>query len=521
MRINLRLLLLIGSVALQVSSFGQSLRKIERRALQAYQHADYSVALNHFDLLFKRVEKVSNLYKAGNAAFEIKDYHSAIGYFQRIPFSDRIDEYALTDFKLALAYKLLGEYDRAITHFQRYLNMNTDSSVINASAELEHCFWAREMLLSPVKIKIRNAGLKVNTTEDDLSPFLYAEKLYYTTTSEKGRKLLTQISGYMADTFDGYPNNTEVPINDVALSADGQLMFYSQCDPNAGKCELFIRRKNYEGQWNAPRKLPHSINDRNFTAQQPSIGYDRTLKKYVLYFVSERPGDKGGLDIWASVFEDENNFGDPFPLPFNTPGNDITPYFHQASQTLFFSTDGLPGFGGYDVFKVTKTGKDTWSKVVNLGNPLNSPYDECYYTFHSRTRQALFSSNRPGGVNDGRQRGLPSYDIYYAEVFIELKPHLLRATDSVELCRSTVTIEEILTGQTQQVKMPANCEGSSILLDLERIYRITIEAEGYLPVTLDLNTLGVHQSILFEPVVKTLPEDKAAIIEPAKGYSTP
>ena len=493
----------------------QSLQRLHKKALRAYEANDLGRALAYTDAILKEKEDASLLFRAGLAAFDARDYRSAISYLRRIPFGERQGDLAYTDYFLAMSYKGFGEYDRAIAQLERFQRTNPQASEeLKVADEMAHCRWAREQLYFPVKIKIRNAGLMVNTAEDDLSPLMYADKLYYSSKNGNASRLYSRITGFYSKPARENPKSLQGSVENIALTADARVMFFNVCDTETGNCTLYSREKTFEGNWDRPKKLPRHINLSGYSAKQPGVGYDRTLKRNVLYFVSDRPGGKGGQDIWASVMNRDGTFGEPFPLPFNTEKDEITPYFHQASQTLFFSSNGLKGFGGFDVFKSKKLTTEAWTEPVNLGNPLNSSFDECYFTFHTSTKQAFFSSNRPGGVNNGSKRGLPSFDIYEALIFVELKPRLLDATYNYEICKATVVMEELITGELKSYQLPGNCEDVAIPLDLERIYTITIEVDDHLPVTIHLNTLGVNFTKLFEPEVKVKPDDAAYLSSP-------
>lgn len=506
----IRLMMVVALGCMGLGMQAQSLQRLHKKAMRAYEANDLEQALAYTDAILKQKEDVSLLFRAGVAALDARDYRAAISYFKRIPFGAREGELAYTDYFLAMAYKGFGEYDRAIAQLDRFRKTHPEASEeLNVASELADCQWARERLYFPVKIKIRNAGLAVNTAHDDLSPLMYADKLYYSTKSGSAARLYSRIKGFSAQPARENPEISTGAVEAMALTADAQLMFFNICDEESGICTLYSREKNYEGEWGNQKKLPRHINLSRYTAKQPTVGYDRTLKRNVLYFVSDRPGGKGGLDIWASVIERDGTYGEPFPLPFNTEKDDITPYFHQASQTMFFSSNGLTGFGGFDVFKSKKLTAEAWTEPLNLGNPLNSSFDECYFTFHTSTKQAFFSSNRPGGVNDGSRRGLPSFDIYEVQVFVELKPRLLDAVYNYEICKATVVMEELITGELKTYRLQGNCDEVAIPLDLERIYTITFEVDDHLPVTIQLNTLGVNFTKLFEPEVKVQPDDAA------------
>jgi len=100
------------------------------------------------------------------------------------------------------------------------------------------------------------------------------------------------------------------------------------------------------------------------------------------------------LDVWCSTISKDGSFGTPFCLPFNTPMDDITPFFHQPTQPCFLA-QRWPGKGGFDIYRENKTTDGEWEVPENLGDMLNSAYDDTYYSFHTQSQNAYLVSNRP------------------------------------------------------------------------------------------------------------------------------
>jgi hypothetical protein len=104
----------------------------------------------------------------------------------------------------------------------------------------------------------------------------------------------------------------------------------------------------------------------------------------------------GGTDIWFSFFGDDV-FSEPVNLGsiINTPGNEITPFYHTQKQTLYFSSDWHAGFGGFDIFK-SKGALSAWEQPFNMGYPINSPANDMYFTINDVDNDGFFTSNRIG-----------------------------------------------------------------------------------------------------------------------------
>ena len=155
-----------------------------------------------------------------------------------------------------------------------------------------------------------------------------------------------------------------------------------------------------DNEWSTPILLGSGINNPKYTSTQPTVGVESKTQNEVLYFVSDREGTKGGLDIWYSVYNaKKNEFKPPKNLgnKINTFGDEMTPFYDIESHTLFFSSDGWPSIGGFDIFK--SQGELTqFSTPENIGFPVNSSVDDIYYATSKNREGGFFVSNRKGTV---------------------------------------------------------------------------------------------------------------------------
>jgi outer membrane protein OmpA-like peptidoglycan-associated protein len=155
------------------------------------------------------------------------------------------------------------------------------------------------------------------------------------------------------------------------ISADGRHLIFTVCGERG--CDLFESRKT-GNVWAVPKSLGPAINTSSWDAQ-PSLSADG----HELYFVSDRPGGRGGYDIWYSQWLNNGwtkavNLGSSI----NTPFDEISPYIHVNNKTLYLVSNGYPGFGGYDIYMSEKK-ENAWAAPVNLGKPLNDHQDQ--YSF--------------------------------------------------------------------------------------------------------------------------------------------
>jgi len=106
------------------------------------------------------------------------------------------------------------------------------------------------------------------------------------------------------------------------------------------------------------------------------------------------------LDIWYSIWNEEKNlYSSPRNLgsKINTAGDEMTPFYNASKRTLYFSSNGLPGIGGLDIFKAFG-GRNRWENVENIGYPINSSFDDLYYTVSRKEEDGFLVSNRPDSL---------------------------------------------------------------------------------------------------------------------------
>ncbi len=252
-----------------------------------------------------------------------------------------------------------------------------------------------------------------NSRRDDYSPVLGGEesdRLYFSST--RNDALGDELNGvtgmksadiFFAEKDDkgkwskpeaiGTGLNTEFDEGACCLTPDNSQMFLTQCtfDPSSPRYAKIVVSNRADALWGAATDFKLS-NDTLSAFAHPAISPDGEW----LYFVSDMPGGKGGLDIWRTRITSSGAMGvENLGEPINTPGNEMFPTF-RPNGDLYFSSDGHPGMGGLDIF-IAKIGDDNRYHLSHPGYPLNSQGDDFGMTFEGQFNRGFFSSNRGDG----------------------------------------------------------------------------------------------------------------------------
>jgi OmpA-OmpF porin, OOP family len=274
--------------------------------------------------------------------------------------------------------------------------------------------FALEQIQDPTSLILTELPMSVNRYAHQYLPVLTVDQrtLIYT-----ARATETSDENIVFSTFDGQSWSPAQSISDkintrfnegaCTISADGRTMIFTSCDGRQGfgDCDLFMTRKT-GSEWSKPINLGPNINSAYWDSQ-PALSADgRTL-----YFVSTRIGGVGGKDIWVSYRVEDDwlpavNLGPSI----NTSLDESTPYIYADNVTLYFSSNGYPGMGGFDLYRsVRKEGK--WSIPENLGYPLNTHLDEVSLFVTADGRMGYFTKEELGGQGRITSSRLVSYKL--------------------------------------------------------------------------------------------------------------
>ncbi len=180
---------------------------------------------------------------------------------------------------------------------------------------------------------------------------------------------------------------------DLTMSEDGRTAYFTRMDPMDHRITKIYVSRNFNGQWMKPMALDSNVNKKGFRSMNPTLSSDGKT----LYFASNRPGGEGGMDIWYTSINDDGVTSAPQNLGtnINTLEDEISPFYDNTSKSIFFSSEGHIGFGGFDVYVATWNPDTDWfKKAKNMSAPINTSKDDAYYYLDAKTGIAYLSSDR-------------------------------------------------------------------------------------------------------------------------------
>ncbi len=439
---------------------------------------------------------------------DLRNYPIAISSFKRAVAIDP-EFFPNALYNLAHIEHLSGRYNDAKDHYQAFLDQGQGSEkrVRLAVKGIKNCEFALQALLNPVPYNPVNLGKNVNSEYDEYWPSLTAdEKTLVFTVLVTGKKrpdflgISRHEDFYVSKYEDGLwakrenfgpPLNTSQNEGAQSLSVDGKYMFFTACNrkDGYGSCDIYFSSKIAD-QWSIAMNIGTPVNSKYWEAQ-PCLSADGNT----LYFTSNRLGGKGKMDIWKSSWNDKGYWNKPVNLgdTINTSDDEMSPYIHPDNQTLFFSSVGHPGMGGFDLFRVQKHDDGTWDQPENLGYPINTHGDEIGLIVNAKGDKAYFSSDRLS--ESGK-------DIYEFELYIEARPqpvsYMTGKVFDIETGKPLIAKFELIDIKSADVVMEAfsGKDGSFLVcIPTNKDYALNVSKEGFLFFSEHFSLSGIHEAV--------------------------
>jgi outer membrane protein OmpA-like peptidoglycan-associated protein len=483
-------------LVLSASSIAQYDRsKINPKAVDAYNRAMLRTQDDTFDeaiRLFKEAIRIDTNYVDAYLSLagvygDMKDYENSILYYEKAFSLDSNQTFTRNAYAINLAG--LGKFDKALDVVIDLLKRNDLSEKTKKAAEYRKKTYqfavdfAKAHASENYVFAPQNLGDSVNTAESE----------YFPSISIEGDKLIftRRLNGRNEDFFgtirdkNGWrkalplKGGINTPMNEGAqnLSQDGNWLFFTGCyrPDGFGSCDIYMSYLTDNG-WSEPFNLGGNINTDQWESE-PSISPD----KRDIYFASRRPGGYGGSDIYVSHLLPNGTWSKAQNLgpDINTSGDESEPFIHADNQTLYFVSNGLPGYGDADIFLVRKDNNGKWGQPENLGYPINTINTDGTMIIASDGVTTYFSSNRSDsrGANDIYTFQMRPGMRPYKTLWIKGKVFDKKTNAALP---STVELIDLATKQTISKVQTDETGNYLITLPVGKDYAFNVNRRGYL-----------------------------------------
>ncbi|MDI9366367.1 MAG: OmpA family protein [Flavobacterium sp.] len=491
-------LILIAAILFSSTGFSQTYNpdKINKKAISIYQKAIEHLGYAAYKEAITALEKCINIDKnyvdaylsLAGAYGELKNYKAAIANYE---IAKEKDSTYCKIYSLPYSINLAGEGKfedalAAVNNFatlpnlgertQKSIKYRRDSYTFAINYQQKHP--NKNYVFSPI-----NLGDNINSERSEYFPSLTVnDSLLVFTRREGGGEYFYKTNITNPNIL---PKAVKIAgdINDepfkgaITVSADGEwLIFAGNIDNNShDNFDLYICYATPTG-WSQPQNLGTNINT-SYWESAPSISPD----KRVLYFSSNRTGGYGGADLYVSYRDEKGKWSKATNMgsDVNTLGDETAPYIHADNQTLYFTSSGLQGYGGTDIFVMRKSLTGAWSLPQNLGYPINTIENEGSLAVAPNGVSAYYASDRSdtrGGLDlykfDLREDVQP-YKTLYIKGFVYDKNTSKGLPSNVELIDNN-TGKTLMNVQTDETGF------YFVTLPVKKDYTFAVNRKGYL-----------------------------------------
>ena len=411
--------LLTFSVALLSSTsllFAQPEKELEK-ANEMYKNFSYVDAIKIYERIAQKgFVNQEMLQSLGNAYYYNAEYKKALPWYEQLFQEGKYKVKPEYYYRYAQTLKSVGDYTQADKMMAKFVEL-TNANDTRAALFEENKDYQTVIKNNSGRFQLNNAS--VNTENSEYGTAFYGDKIVFAgaTDARKAKRGVSQWTGesfydlYEAEHFDqklgsrkpfSSSINTQFNESTPAFTKDGNTMYFTRNNyvnrklgsdiENTILLKILRATKDKNGNWGDIVEVP--FNSDQYNVAHPALSPD---EKY-LYFASDMPGSFGNSDIFRVEILGDNQYGTPENLGniINTAGRESFPYISK-DNVLYYSSDGIPGLGGLDIFAVKFNADGSTSKPVNIGMPGNSADDDFCFVFNSDSKIGFLTSNRPGG----------------------------------------------------------------------------------------------------------------------------
>jgi outer membrane protein OmpA-like peptidoglycan-associated protein len=277
------------------------------------------------------------------------------------------------------------------------------------------------------------------------------------------------------------PFNASENVGSATLTIDNKRMFLTICEDNADgykNCDIFYSDWHYHG-WDQPINVGPGVNGKNSFEGQPTVTPDGKT----LYFVSIREDEIGSIDnmdLYVSELQADGTWGQAKNLgtTINTKGNEKSPFIHEDSHTLYFSSDGHRGIGNFDIYYVRQDSLGQWTKPKNIGFPINTEEADVGFFVAVDGKTAYISSNE-------REDGIGGWDMFSFPLYKEARPEKvlflkgqLKDENNKRITDATLKFKNMETKEVHEVEVDSLTGDYVAVMNFSQDIVMTVEKKG-------------------------------------------
>lgn len=499
-----------------------------KKAIGYYTEADNYRVRGQFSqaigLLNQALEKDKNFveayYRLGIIYMTLKDFPQAIRNFEKgLSLTDDIRKQKIFWYDLGESYFTVGNYAKAEQVISDFLKaeMQNRPKIERAKLLLSNIAFAEENKNNASAYKLRPLSDTVNAFVMQYFPVLTADQqeLIFTRrlgggpNDDEDLVISKKTGNGRWDVPQSISKNINTGLNEgtCTISADGRKLIFTSCvgRQGHGSCDLYESIRIGE-EWTAPKNLGPNVNSAEWESQ-PSLSADgRTL-----YFVSDRRGGAGRRDIWVSTLNEKGQWTRARNVgkPVNTQYDEISPFIHVNNKILYFASNGLVGFGGYDIFSSERDSASQWDKPKNMGSPINNHEDQFSLFITADGKKGYYSHEE---VKDA---GFSTSHIYEIEIpeekQIRFKSNyvkgIVRDKDTRQPLSASIELINLETNEIESLVSSDSVSGAYlIVLTQGAEYALYVNKRNYLFRSLNFNYSALKD---YEPIVLDIDLEKA------------
>ncbi|UOE48932.1 OmpA family protein [Mucilaginibacter sp. SMC90] len=344
------------------------------------------------------------IYQLAESYRLYKDYTDATIWYTKMSNEGSAEKYPLTPLWYGICLQANGKYDEALVQLKQFAERNQDPKYTAlANKEIASCGYALKQLEHPRAVDV-SPLVFLNKDQGDYALTVNLGRYWFTSSRmvDKDKFFTNRIyssaildsTKALATNFNVFDKEGQIEYATPSLDATGTKMYLTRWYKKNGKTVSAIYLSQLVSSvWQQPVRLNSTVNAEGYNSKHPHISPDGRR----LFFSSDRPGGEGGDDIWESTLDDSgqpktvSNLGNTV----NTPYDEQSPYYDEADKVLFFSSTGFTGMGGFDVYR-SDGDFGHWAAPVNLGYPVNSSKDDLYYSLDPTNANKFYLSSARG-----------------------------------------------------------------------------------------------------------------------------